>query len=52
MRIVTNVVALAVKVEKSNYKRLHSRSKLIEIKDKLFRDFGCYFRVAFKNGSQ
>ena len=32
LKNVTNIVELAVKVEKSNCTRLHSRSKLIEIK--------------------
>ena len=32
LKNVTNIVELAVKVEKSNCTRLHSRTKLIEIK--------------------
>ena len=39
MKNLRTVVALAVKVEKSNCKRLHSRSKLTEVKDELFRDW-------------
>ena len=41
LKNVTNIVRLAVKVEKSSYNRLHSRSKWIEIKHMLFWDFGC-----------
>ena len=41
LKIVTNIVELAVIVEKSNHKRLHIRSKRIEIKHVLLRDFGC-----------
>ena len=41
LKNVTNIVKLAVKVEKSNYNRLRSRSKWTEIKHMLFWDFGC-----------
>ena len=36
LKNVTNIVKLAVKVEKRNYNRLRSRSKWIEIKHMLF----------------
>ena len=41
LKNLTNIRQLAVKVEKGNCKRLNSRSKRIEIKPVLFRDFGC-----------
>ena len=37
---VTKAVELALKVEKSNWKRLHGRSKWIKIKHVVFRNFG------------
>ena len=40
-KTVANIVQLAVKAEKSNRKRLHDKSKWIEIKHVVFRDIGC-----------
>ena len=37
---LTKILELALKVEKSNCKRLHGRSKWIEINYLVFRDFG------------
>ena len=45
MKNGTEIVEPAVKVEKSNYNRLLGRSKGIDIKYVLFRNFGNRFQV-------
>ena len=41
LKIVTNVLELAMKAEKNSCNRVHSRSELTEIKHMLFRDLAC-----------
>ena len=38
---IRNIEELAVKIEKSNCNRLHSRCKLTEVKNMLFWEFAC-----------